>query len=115
HGNPKVSQASVTLMRVGVQGHGRVGEAKESLADISYTAEIVPGELGQKLLVRTSTTNPEPHYQRANLFIELPDVDGVTVRTTNGKVYAQNISGEVDISTTEQDVRVMTNRPLTHK
>lgn len=111
--NPKLSQAQVVVVREGVHGFRREKEAAASLVDISYTAEIVPGELGQMLQVRTSTTNAEPHYQRAHVYIQLPEIEGVKVRTSNGRVYAQGISGAVDIVTNHGDVRVMTNHPMT--
>jgi len=108
--NPKLkNHGTVTVVREAMQGYGRTKEAKASLADIHYTAEIVPGALGQSLQVRTSTANAEPHFQRANIYIELPEIDGVIVHTTNGLVHATSISGPVDISTSEHDVRVMTN------
>jgi DUF4097 and DUF4098 domain-containing protein YvlB len=110
--DPKAKQAKVTIVREGTHGFDRAKEAKASLADISYTAEIVPGELGQVLQLRTSTTNIEPHFQRAHVYIELPEVADLRVHTTNGKVWARNITGSVDVSTSEGDVRIMTNQPM---
>lgn len=111
-GKPDAKQARVTVVREGVHGYARSKEAGASLDDITATAEIVPGELGQVLQVRTSTSNAEPHFQRAHLHIELPGVDGLKVRTSNGRVWARNIAGAVDVSTTEGDVRIMTNQPM---
>ena len=112
-GNVKLKdQAKVTLVREAVHGLERSKDAKASLADVACAIELVPGELGQTLQVRTSTTNVEPHFLRANLYIEAPDIDGVTVHTGHGRVYVRNIRGPVDIATTEADVRVMTNQPM---
>ena len=106
------NQAKVTVMREGVHGYGRKSEVESSLEHINYTTQIVAGELGQVLQVRTTTTDPEPHFQRAHVFIELPEIDGVTVRTNNGRVWARGVRGKIDITTNEDDVRVMTNQPL---
>jgi hypothetical protein len=110
--NPKLTHATVRVQREAVHGYQRGKDAKTAMADVTWTAEIVPGDLGQKLLVRTGTTNAEPHYLRANIYIEAPDIEGVRVRTTNGKVRATDISGAVDINTTEGEVRVMTNKAM---
>lgn len=114
-GNPEAERATVTLVRQARHGHGRSKEAKRSLDQISMTAEIVPGQLGQLLQVRTDSTSVEPHYLRAHLFIELPDLHGLRVRTTNGRVWARNVRGPVDIATSEADVRVMTNQAMTEQ
>ena len=63
-------------------------------------------------MVRTGTTNAEPHFLRTNIYIEAPDIEGVRVHTTNGTVRATDISGAVDINTTEGEVRVMTNKAM---
>lgn len=111
-GNPKLTQAKVTVVREGVHGYGRRDEAEASLKDIHYTAEVVAGGLGQVLQVRATTTNAERHFQRAHVQVEMPDIDGVRVRTTNGRVWVCTVRGRVDIATTEGNVRVMTNLPM---
>jgi hypothetical protein len=111
-GNPKLDKATVTIVREGLHGHQRSDEAKQSLADIVSTAEIVPGELGQVIQIRAQTSSAEPHYLRAHVYVEMPEIQGVRVKTTHGKVYARDIRGRVDISTTEQDVRLLTNQPM---
>jgi hypothetical protein len=111
-GNPKLDKAKVTVVREGLHGHQRSDEAEQSLSDITCTAEIVPGELGQALQIRAQTSSAEPHYQRAHIYVEMPEIHGVRVNTTHGKVYARDIRGRVDISTTEEDVRVMTNQAM---
>lgn len=111
-GNPELTRAKVTILRESVHGHGRSKEGAASLGDITSSAEIVPGALGQALQVRTSTTSAEPHFQRAHVYIELPEIENVRVKTSNGRVWARNIRGAVDITTSEKDVRVMTNQPM---
>lgn len=109
----RLTQTTVQVVRESVHGYKRSSEGKESLADISWSAQIVPGEMGQALQVRTSTTNAEPYFQRAHVIIKSPVVDGVKVKTERGRVEAISIQGPVDISTNEADVRVMTNLAMT--
>jgi hypothetical protein len=111
--DPKLEKATVTIVREAHHGSGRTDEAKQSLAEITATAEIVPGELGQLLQVRALTNHAEPHFQRAHVYIEAPEIEGVKVRTSTGKVYAVGVRGEIDIETSEDDVRVLTNLALT--
>ena len=110
--NEKLTAARVTITRVAIHGAGRKEEAEASLPEIDYLVEVVPGDLGQVLRVRTFTTHAEPHFQRADVHIELPSVDGVYVRTERGDVVAKNIEGVVDISISQGDVRIMTNHAM---
>jgi hypothetical protein len=109
----RLTQTTVQVVRESVHGYKRSKEGKESLVDIAWSAEIVPGELGQALKIRTSTTNAEPYFQRAHVIIKSPVVDGVKVNTNRGRVEAISIQGPVDISTNEADIRVMTNFAMT--
>jgi len=110
--NPELTEGVVTVTRRAIHGYGRKAEADASLDNINYTIEIVPGELGQVVQIRATTTDPEPHYQRIDMTIELPEVDGLRARTSNGDVIARNIQGAVDILTYDGEVRVMTDRPM---
>jgi hypothetical protein len=114
-GDPKLTQAQVTVKRESTHGYYRVEEGVAALEDITWDVEIVPGELGQAISVRTRTANPEPHFQRAHVYIEAPDIENVVVRTSNGRVWVKNLRGRVDIATTEHDVRVMTNQAMTRE
>lgn len=106
------SDVVVQVVRRAVHGQQRSREARASLDEIDYSVHVEPGELGNRLIVRTSTTHDEPHYQRANVHITAPDISDVYVRTKFGEVKAQGIEGKVDIRT-DGDVRVMTNRAMT--
>ncbi len=104
--------ATITVRRVATHGPRRKEEAEASLPQIDYRVEVVPGQLGQVLRIRTWTTHAEPHFQRADLRIDVPAVDGVFVRTERGDVVISGIEGVVDISNRRGDVRVMTNLPM---
>ncbi|MCH7604180.1 MAG: DUF4097 family beta strand repeat protein [Planctomycetes bacterium] len=108
-----LTRATVRFIREARHGAGRYDEAAQSLGDITCRASIVPGDLGETLQVRTATTHPEPHFQRAHVFIDVPSVDGLRIITSRGSVRARNISGEVSIETSGGNVRVMTAQPMT--
>lgn len=111
-GNPTVKQTTVTVSREGTHGFLRGAEGKASLEAIQATAEIVPGPLGPVLRVRTSTPDQEAHFQRAHVWIEGSDVDGVRVRTSRGTVLLKNVTGSLDVESTNAPVQIMTRRPL---
>ncbi len=105
--------AMVQVRRRATHGSGRTGDAKAALSRIRYSAEVVPSDTGPTLMVRTWTDDPEPWFLRADVRVFLPIIENVRIRSTNGKVQAENIRGVVDIECAEGDVRVLTNNPLT--
>ena len=109
---PEFTVATVQVVRRAKHGYMRYQEAEESLEQISYIVGLVPGELGQVLQVKTATDHPEPHFQEADVYITLPEADGIFVRTTNGRVEARGVEGRIDIATTNDDVRILSNHPL---
>jgi hypothetical protein len=106
--------ATVRMVRRAVHGAGRFQEARAALEDINLSARVVPGDLGPKLEVRTSTTHPEQHFLLAHLHIVVPEAEGVRVRTSNGRVHARGIQGPIDIVTSDGEVRVITSRPMNY-
>lgn len=109
---PEFPVATVQVVRRAKHGYMRQEEAEESLEQITYIVGLVPGELGQVLQVKTSTDHPEPYFQEADVYITLPEAEGLFVRTTNGRVEARGVTGSIDIETTNDDVRILSNRPL---
>jgi hypothetical protein len=115
--DPAADAVTFRVQREAVHGLFRGGDASSALTGISYEADLVPGELGPLFKVRTWTTTPEPHYQRAHITIVAPSLQDVNIKTDNGCVRVVNCNGAVDITTREGDVVVMTNevmvRPVT--
>lgn len=105
--------ATVQVVRHAVHGPERAEESEASLDEITYTADVEAGDLGQKIVVRARTAHAEPHFQRAHIYIHLPEADGLRVRTRFGNVYARGISGRVDVATHEGEVQILTNQPMT--
>jgi hypothetical protein len=111
--DPRAEGVSFQVQREGTHGFFRGGETDNAMKGIGYEAELVPGELGPVLQVRTWTDTPEPHFQRANIFITAPAVHNVKVVTHTGSVRVEGMHGSVDITTHEGDVVVMTNEAMT--
>lgn len=105
-------EVRVRVRRAAVHGQLRAKEASDSLEAITYTAEMTHDEVAPKLVIRTKTTHDEPHFQRAHVFIDVPRVENVSVRTARGDVTLTGVSGAIDIETTEGEVRLLTNRAL---
>jgi hypothetical protein len=106
-------EVSVRVRRAAVHGFLRQREANQSLNFVNYTAKMEHGDTGPRLVVRTLTTHPEPHFQRAHVFIDVPSAENITVRTSRGNVSLRGVSGEISVETTHGDVRLVTNRALT--
>ncbi|MHC5001503.1 MAG: DUF4097 family beta strand repeat-containing protein [Planctomycetota bacterium] len=110
--DPRLTQAAVRVERESTHGVDRAEEAESSLEQIGYSVEMVPGPIGQVLQIRAATQDAEPHFQRVNLTIDLPAAENITIHTSRGRVTARNVSGAIDIKTSNDDVLVVTELPL---
>ncbi len=111
--DPTLDHATVQLTREGRQGFDRMGESWDTIEQISLDVDVVTGDIGPTLQIRTATEHPEPHLQRAHLDIRMPEVDGVFIRTSRGRVHLEDVQGTVDIANRFGDVRVLTNHAMT--
>jgi len=111
--DPDLAQPEVSITRRAMHGFLRSDESQASLAQISSSVTVSPGALGQVLVVRTSTTHGEPHFQAADVEIHLPACENVRVVTHNGDVEIVDVSGTVDVTTDDGDIIVATNHALT--
>jgi len=112
-GRDEGDRATVHFERVALHGGDRRAEAAASLAEISTSAELVPGELGPILQVRAETTHGEPHFQRVHITIDAPLIDGVMILTQRGRIEVRNVAGECSIRTSDGGIRFMTAQALT--
>lgn len=110
--DPRYKNTRVTMLPQAVNGYERGDEAKAAVTRVTAQVDKVPGDLGPRIEVRTSTTDPEPYYIRAHVTIEAPSIEGVRVRTSRGNVMLKNVAGAIDVSTTGGNVRLMTPQPL---
>ncbi|MEM7229308.1 MAG: DUF4097 family beta strand repeat-containing protein [Planctomycetota bacterium] len=111
--DPRRDIAEVKMVRRGEHGFDRGDEARASLASIDTSVSLVPGELGQRLQIRTNTTHVEPNFQSVDIHIDVPEIDGVRILTDDGDVVAIRAEGEVDIQTSNGNVQVKTRVPMT--
>ena len=113
HANPKLEVTTIQVTRVSQHGYLRGTEPRQALEYVDWTAELTPGPGPvETLRVNVDFVGPEPWFMRAHLRIETPDLDRVTVHTTNGDVSIRNNTGPVDVKTNMGDVTIASNHPL---
>ncbi len=110
--DPSVEGTILRASRSARLGAGREDESVDSLESIRIEADVVPGELGQRFVVRAASTHPEPYLQSATISIVVPEADGVTVRTGRGRITLRDVAGPLDLRTGDGRVRVTTDRRL---
>jgi hypothetical protein len=111
--DPGITAPQVRIARQSTHGHLRKQEALTALEQIEYSVEVVSGEIGPVVRVRSSTTHAEPHFVATKVIVDVPDVVGLWVRMPRGRVEAFNVRGPIDISTSDGDVLVATPQALT--
>jgi len=111
-GMPTRDAAFVRMTRRGTHGYDRREDAIASLNEITTSLDLVPGEYGQRLEVRAETTHAEPHFQRVDIYIEIPSIDGVRAQTDDGDVAVIRAEGAMDIETANGVVTVKTSLPM---
>jgi len=70
-------------------------------------------EIGEEIVVQISAEKNELRFMRANVSIFTKSVDGVRIKTKNGNVTLRNVSGSLNVHTTDGDVLVATTVPIT--
>lgn len=110
--DPEATTATVTMTRRATHGYGRTDEAEFSLSQINASVGLTGGDLGQRLVVRTWTDHAEPHYQRVDMRITVPETEGVFIETRRGRVQAKNVGGPIEVTNDEGEIRVMTTRAI---
>jgi hypothetical protein len=111
--DPEATEATITATTQAYHSLVRIEEAAASLANIQFHAVLVPAEIGQAIQVTTSSDDAEDHYQGVHLIITAPMIDGASVHTKRGSVVLDQISGEVDVTTNDGDVSIITTYAMT--
>ncbi len=110
---PGMTGTVIEPVRRAFLGHLRRDEAEASLAQIDYRIELRDGDLDREVLViTTSTTHAEPHFQGVDFMIRTGEVGQVDVVTRRGHVWVKNNRRGLDIDTTYGDIRVVTDFPM---
>ncbi len=110
--DPDVTEATVTATTQAFHSLTRMDEAAASLANIQFHAVLVPADVGQAIQVTTTSDDPEDHHQGVNITIIAPNIDGVHVKTKRGSVVLDNIRGQVDVTTNDGDVSILTTHAM---
>jgi HAMP domain-containing protein len=82
---PGMTGTVIEPVRRAFLGHLRRDEAEVSLDQIDYRIELREGDLDREVLViTTSTTHPEPHFQGVDFMIRTGELGRVDVVTRRG-------------------------------
>ena len=105
----RLETATIDVIRRGEHGFGRREESTDSLSLIAVAYGVEDRPSGKTIVVKATTTAPEPWFQRADITLTLPRLGSAIVRTSRGHVYVTDFADGVDIETTKGDVRVVSN------
>jgi hypothetical protein len=105
-------RAHVTVVGEALHAINRRGDAESALESIDWSATIEHDDRGPRLVVNATTSDDEAHILRAHVTVHVPTVDGATVRTTRGDVELNELTGPVDVRTTDGTVELMSDQPL---
>lgn len=107
---PGMTGTTIEVVRRAYHGHFRRDDAEDSLDALDYRVELDKGELDREtLVISSSTTAPESHFQGVDFYIRTAEVGRINIRSTRGRVWVKNNQGGVDIETTYGDVRVVSD------
>ncbi len=106
------STPHVTVTGEALHAINRRGDAADALESIDWHAELEQDDRGPRLVVRVTTDDDEAHILRAHVTVHVLIVDGTTVRTTRGDVSIDELTGPVDVRTTDGDVELLSDQPL---
>lgn len=104
--------AHVTVDGEALHAFNRRTDAVTALDTIQWTTSIEHDERGPKLVVRVTADDDEAHLLRAHVTIELPIVDGAYVRTRRGDVSIDELSGPVDVRTSDGSIELLSDQAL---
>lgn len=105
--------ATIDAVKRGTHGYSRRAESEDSLEQISVEYGVEERGPSKFIVVRASTSAPEPWHQRVDLTVTVPRLGTAVVRTARGHVYVTDFAEGVDIETNEGDVRAVSNHVLT--
>ena len=104
--------AHVTVDGESLHAYNRKADAVTSLETIQWTTTIDHDDRGPKIVVRVHTDAEEAHLLRGHVTVHAPMIDGVYVRTKRGDVAIDEMTGPVDVRTTDGSIELLSNQPL---
>ena len=104
--------AYIVLDGEALHANNRSTDAVTALETIQWTTELDNDERGPRLVVRVDSGSSESHLLRGHVTVRVPVVDGVYVRTRRGDVSIDEMTGPVDIRTTDGGIELLSDQPL---
>ncbi|MEE2719108.1 MAG: DUF4097 family beta strand repeat-containing protein [Planctomycetota bacterium] len=104
--------SSVTVEGEALHAINRTTDAETALDSIRWTTELDNDDRGPRLVVRVQSDSDETHLLRAHVTVRVPIADGIHVRTRRGDVLIDEVTGPVDVRTTDGWIELLSNQPL---
>ena len=112
YADPDHRGTTVQITRRAEFGAGRKDAAEASLSDLDIVADVVPGQLGQKLIVTARSNADESAMQSVDLVIKTGEIKHLTVSTGKGSITSRNAAGRITARTERGDIRITTSEVI---
>ncbi len=113
HAEGGARRGSLTVVKRAIHGRGRGDESEASLGDIAVRTElreVMPGRF--LLTIESTTSHPEPWFQRVDLDLDVAQLGAVTIATSRGHVDVRESDHGCHIETTNGTCRFITRRAI---
>ena len=105
-------QSFVQVNREGRHAMNRGTDAAEAIEHITWTTEIDRNDRGPVVVVKVTAQGDEQHTMRGHVLVQVPVLDGVTVRTTRGDIAVDEVTGPIELVTTDGSVELLSDQPV---
>jgi hypothetical protein len=105
-------QAFVQVNREGLHAINRGTDATEAIENITWTTKIDRDDRGPVVVVEVTAHGDEQHAMRGHVLVQVPILDGVTVHTTRGDIAVDEVTGPIELVTTDGSVEVLSDQPV---
>ena len=102
----------VAVTRESSHGIRRYDKASEAMDSISWSARMDRNDRGPVLIVDVVSTAPSTAGVRADVIVDVPIIDGLSVHTTKGDISVDEVSGPVELITTDGSVELLSDQAL---
>ena len=105
-------KAFVQVTKEGLHAMNRGSDGADAIEGISWTTEIDRDDRGPVVVVKVTAQGDEQHSMRGHVVVQVPTLDGVTVRTTRGDISVDEVTGPIELVTTDGSVELLSDQPV---
>ncbi len=106
------ARSQVTVVRGSSHGIRRYDKARNAMDSISWSARMDRNDRGPVLVVDVVSTAPSTAGVRADVMVDVPIIDGLSIHTTKGDISVDEVSGPVELITTDGSVELLSDQAL---